>query len=181
MPCRKGRQMMIGEARTASAEETKAWGERLAWLLFPGAVIGLEGDLGAGKTCFVKGLATGLGIDADEISSPTFTLIAEHYSGKIPLYHIDLYRLEGAEIEELGIHEYLFGHGVSAIEWFHFLPAGTVDEYLHISFAFVGEQERILTLTARGERYEQVVDSLFGRRPSKGTGSGDEGRKLNIC
>ena len=76
----------------------------------------LEGDLGAGKTCFVKGLATGLGIDEDEISSPTFTLIAEHYRGEIPLYHIDLSRLEGVEVEEIGIEEYLFGQGVAAIE-----------------------------------------------------------------
>ena len=117
---------MVHEIRTSSPEDTKTWGVRLARLLFPGAVIGLEGNLGAGKTCFVKGLATGLGIDEDEISSPTFTLIAEHYRGKIPLYHIDLYRLEGAEVAELGIEEYLFGRGVAAIEWFSFLPAGLV-------------------------------------------------------
>jgi tRNA threonylcarbamoyladenosine biosynthesis protein TsaE len=149
------------EVRTASADETKAWGERLARLLFPGAVIGLEGELGAGKTCFVKGLATGLGIDEDEISSPTFTLIAEHYRGKVPLYHIDLYRLEGAEIEELGLDEYLFGQGVTAIEWFRFLPAGTVDEYLLISLAFLNAEERMLILTARGEKYERVLKTLL--------------------
>jgi len=94
---------MTFAVRSASTGETKAWGERLARLLFPGAIVGLEGELGAGKTCFVKGLATGLGIDEDEISSPTFTLIAEHYRGEVPLYHLDLYRLEGAEIEELGL------------------------------------------------------------------------------
>ena len=152
---------MTFEVRTASADETKAWGERLACLLFPGSVIGLEGELGVGKTCFVKGLATGLGIDEDEVYSPTFTLIAEHYRGKVPLYHIDLYRLEGAEIEELGLDEYLFGQGVAAIEWFRFLPAGTVDAYLLVSLTFVNEEERVLTLTPRGERYEQVVQSLL--------------------
>ena len=104
--------MITCEIRTASAEETKAWGKRLARLLSPGAVIGLEGELGAGKTCFVKGLAVGLGLNEEEISSPTFTLIAEHYRGGVPLYHIDLYRLEGAGVEELGIGEYLFGQGV---------------------------------------------------------------------
>jgi tRNA threonylcarbamoyladenosine biosynthesis protein TsaE len=103
---------------TASADETKVWGRQLAPLLFPGAVVGLEGELGAGKTCFVKGLATGLGINEEEISSPTFTLIAEHYRGRIPLYHIDLYRLEGGTVEELGIEDYLFGQGVSIVEWF---------------------------------------------------------------
>ncbi|HJY80143.1 MAG TPA: tRNA (adenosine(37)-N6)-threonylcarbamoyltransferase complex ATPase subunit type 1 TsaE [Candidatus Binatia bacterium] len=152
---------MTLKVHTTSAEETKAWGERLARLLFPGAVIGLEGELGAGKTCFIKGLATGLGIDEDEISSPTFTLIAEHYRGRVPLYHIDLYRLEGAEVGELGLDEYLFGQGVTAVEWFCFLPAGTVDEYLLVSLTFVNEEERVLAVTVRGERYEWIVQTLF--------------------
>src|ERR1700704_4261949 len=148
---------MTLEVHTASAAETQAWGERLARLLFPGAVVGLDGELGAGKTCFVKGLATGLAIDEDEISSPTFTLIAEHYRGKVPLYHIDLYRLEGAESEELGLDEYLSGQGVTAIEWFHFLPAGMVDEYLLVAFTFVSEEERKLILAAQGEKYERIL------------------------
>ena len=151
---------MTLRVRTVSAAETQAWGGRLARLLFPGAVVGLEGDLGAGKTCFVKGLATGLALEEDEISSPTFTLVAEHYRGRVPLYHIDLYRLEGAEVEELGLDEYLFGQGVTAIEWFHFLPAGTVEEYLLVSFTFVSEEERELVMTARGEKYERVLAAL---------------------
>ena len=148
------------QIRTFSEEETQAWGARVASLLFPGAVIGLDGDLGAGKTCFVKGLAVGLSMDADEISSPTFTLIAEHCSGRIPLYHIDLYRLEGAEVEEIGIEEYLFGLGAAAVEWFRFLPAGMVEEYLLISFLQMKAEERVLTLTPHGKRYEQVVQTL---------------------
>jgi tRNA threonylcarbamoyladenosine biosynthesis protein TsaE len=152
---------MTFAVRSASTGETKAWGERLARLLFPGAIVGLEGELGAGKTCFVKGLATGLGIDEDEISSPTFTLIAEHYRGKVPLYHIDLYRLEDAEVEELGLDEYLFGQGVTAVEWFRFLPAGTVDEYLMVSLTFVNEEERLLAVTTRGEKYERVLKALL--------------------
>jgi tRNA threonylcarbamoyladenosine biosynthesis protein TsaE len=154
---------MAYEIHTFSPEQTKAWGARLGQLLFPGAVIGLEGDLGAGKTCFVKGLAAGLGIDEEEVSSPTFTLIAEHYRGRLPLYHIDLYRLEGAETEEIGIEDYLFGQGVTAIEWFGFLPAGLVTEYLLLSLSFGGGEERVLTLTAYGERYEQVVRALQER------------------
>src|SRR6267142_3640703 len=75
------------EIHTFSPEETQIWGARLGQVLFPGAVIGLDGDLGAGKTCFVKGLAIGLGLDEDEVSSPTFTLIAEHCRGRLPLYH----------------------------------------------------------------------------------------------
>lgn len=152
---------MASALRTASAEETKAWGTRLAHFLFPGVVIGLEGDLGAGKTCFVKGVAVGLGLDEEEVYSPTFTLIAEHYRGRMPLYHIDLYRLQGAEVTELGIEEYLFGRGVTVIEWFQFLPVGVVDQHLHISFAFAGPEERILTLNGQGERYEQVIRALL--------------------
>lgn len=158
---------MVHEIHTSSAEETKALGTRLASLLFPGAVIGLDGDLGAGKTSFVKGLAAGLGIDEDEVSSPTFTLIAEHGRGKVPLYHIDLYRLEGAEVEEIGIEEYLSGPGIAAIEWFRFLPAGMVDQYLLVSFSIPEEDKRVLTLTPHGERYERVVQAL---REIKGKG-----------
>ena len=148
------------QIRTSSADETQALGSRLAALLFPGAVVGLNGDLGAGKTCFVKGLAVGLGIDADEVLSPTFTLIAEHCSGDTPLYHIDLYRLEGADVEETGMEEYLFGAGIAAIEWCRFLPAGMVNEYLLISFSQLEAETRVLTFTPHGERYEQVVQAL---------------------
>jgi tRNA threonylcarbamoyladenosine biosynthesis protein TsaE len=155
--------MLTHEVHTASAEETQTWGTRLAQLLFPGAVIGLNGELGAGKTCFVKGLATGLGIPEEEVYSPTFTLIAEHYRGRLPLYHIDLYRLEGRPMGELGIEEYLFGQGITVIEWFHFLPSGLLDEYLLISFTFADEESRVLKFTAQGERYEQVVTSLGAR------------------
>ncbi len=156
---------MIHEIHTSSPEETQAWAAQLGALLFPGAVIGLEGDLGAGKTCFVKGLATGLGLNEDEISSPTFTLIAEHYRGRLPLYHIDLYRLEGAKLEEvgeIGIEEYLAGQGVAAIEWFSFFPDSVVNNYLLVTLAFVNENERVLKLTPHGEQYEQIVKILLG-------------------
>lgn len=152
---------MSYEWSVASAEETKAFAARVAQWATPGTVIGLEGDLGAGKTCFVKGVAAGLGIHEDEISSPTFTLIAEHYSGRVPLYHIDLYRLDGGDIEGLGIEEYLFGHGVTIIEWFQFLPVGVVTEYLLLSLTITGEETRALTLTAYGRRYEQMLRQLL--------------------
>jgi tRNA threonylcarbamoyladenosine biosynthesis protein TsaE len=148
------------DLRAATEVETRAWGAQLAPLLFPGAVVGLDGELGAGKTCFVKGLAGGLGMNEDEIDSPTFTLVAEHYTGRIPLYHVDLYRLEGADLTEVGMEEYMFGQGITAIEWFRFLPASVVDEYLLISFVFLAGAERLLTCTARGARYEGVVQEL---------------------
>ena len=100
-----------------SAEETIAFGRQLAGSLRAGDVLALTGDLGAGKTCLVKGLATGLGI-THAVTSPTFTLIHEYRGGRLPLAHIDLYRLATAgEAVNIGIEEYLSGAGVTVIEW----------------------------------------------------------------
>jgi tRNA threonylcarbamoyladenosine biosynthesis protein TsaE len=159
---------MTYELSVQSAEETKTFAAGLARLVTPGTVIGLVGDLGAGKTCFVKGVATGLGIDENDVYSPTFTLIAEHYKGRLPLYHIDLYRLEGGEIEGLGLEEYLFGQGITVIEWFQFLPGDVVTEYLLLSLTITGEETRVLTMTALGERYEQVLRQLLTEQASAG-------------
>lgn len=152
---------MSYELQLTSAEATKVFAARLAHLTTPGTIIGLDGDLGAGKTCFVKGFATGLGTDEDDVYSPTFTLIAEHYKGRLPLYHIDLYRLEGGDIEGLGLEEYLFGRGVTVIEWFQFMPAGIVSEYLLLSLVITGDETRSVTLMAYGARYEQMVRQLL--------------------
>lgn len=113
--------MVIEERITHSEGETEAAGRELGSLLHPGQVIHLLGDLGAGKTVFVRGLAQGLGIDPDEVSSPTFTLIQE-YRGRITLFHVDLYRLAGAEVPDLGL-DALTAEGVVAIEWANRLPA----------------------------------------------------------
>ena len=100
-------------------EETQALGERLGKLLSAGDVLGLEGDLGAGKTCFVQGLARGLGVDPTRrIGSPTFTLVHEYAGTQFPIYHFDFYRLKvAAEATQYGLDDYLFGEGVSLIEW----------------------------------------------------------------
>lgn len=102
---------------THSQDETAAIGRRLAPTLGPGAIVLLEGSLGAGKTAFVRGLAHGMGVDPGEVTSPTFTLIQEYRGGRLPLYHVDLYRLESIEIDELGLDEIIAGRGVTAIEW----------------------------------------------------------------
>jgi tRNA threonylcarbamoyladenosine biosynthesis protein TsaE len=94
----------------------------MALRLEAGAVVLLSGDLGAGKTVFVRGLAAGLGIDPDEVTSPTFTLIQEYNGGRLPLYHVDLYRLQPAEVEGLGLDELTCQGGVTAIEWPDRLP-----------------------------------------------------------
>ena len=109
---------MVIESR--SPHETKSWGRRLASILEGGELLGLIGDLGAGKTCFIKGLARGLSLREEDILSPTFTMIQEHH-GRLPLYHIDLYRLEEATLDDLGLREYLFSGG--ARRWNGSAPA----------------------------------------------------------
>ncbi len=149
--------------QTSSAEETVSIGRQLGRFLTPGMVLGLCGDLGAGKTCMAKGIAAGLGIAPETVTSPTFTLVAEHYRGRIPLYHIDLYRLEGVEVEELGYEEYLFGQGVAVIEWFPFLSNDVrdlIEEYLLLSIECGEGDARTVILTPYGERYEQLVAHL---------------------
>ena len=107
---------MNHETLTNSEEETSAVGEQLARMLRAGDVVLLFGELGAGKTAFVRGLARGLGASPDDVSSPTFTLIQE-YGGRHMLYHVDLYRLEPNEIPDLGLDDLVLGDGVVAIEW----------------------------------------------------------------
>jgi tRNA threonylcarbamoyladenosine biosynthesis protein TsaE len=107
---------------THSEAETAAAGRKLAAALHAGSVVLLRGDLGAGKTAFVRGLAEGLGIPADAVSSPTFTLIQEYRGGRLPLFHVDLYRLDDPrEIDDLGLEE-IAQDGVLAIEWAEKLP-----------------------------------------------------------
>jgi tRNA threonylcarbamoyladenosine biosynthesis protein TsaE len=105
------------EVLTSSEEETGAAGERLAAALAPGDVVLLYGALGAGKTAFVRGLARGIGADPADVSSPTFTLVQEYTGGRATLYHVDLYRLDPAEVDDLGLDELVAGDGVVAIEW----------------------------------------------------------------
>lgn len=102
---------------TASEEETSQVGESLAAELRPGDVVLLYGQLGAGKTAFVRGMARGLGASPDEVSSPTFTLVQEYAGERATLYHVDLFRLEPEEIDDLGLEELVAGDGIVAIEW----------------------------------------------------------------
>jgi len=109
-------------ATTNSEAETSALANQFARSLTAGAVILLSGDLGAGKTAFVRGLAEGLGIDPGLVSSPTFTLIQEYRGGRLPLHHVDLYRLRSIEVDDLGLDELTLEAGVTAIEWPDRLP-----------------------------------------------------------
>ena len=148
-----------------SAEHTREWGIRLGKLLDGGEIIGLVGELGAGKTCFVRGLTEGLEVSQKAwIRSPTFTLVNE-YHGRLPIYHIDLYRLENTgELEELNLREYLYSNGVSLIEWFEYFPAGELEEYLELRLAYRGGNKRELTFNGHGDRYKQIISALQGSR-----------------
>ena len=109
-------------AVTHSELETSEVGRALARSLSAGSVVLLSGDLGAGKTAFVRGLADGLGIDPAVVSSPTFTLIQEYRGGRLTLHHVDLYRLRSIEVDDLGLDELTLAGGVTAIEWPDRLP-----------------------------------------------------------
>jgi len=142
-----------------SAEETQQVGRRLGELAQAGDLILLVGELGTGKTCLAQGIARGLGID-DYITSPSFVLIREH-QGRLPLYHIDLYRLDKVEeITDLGLDDYLFGEGVCVVEWaekaFDFFPK----ENLLIRLRHLAETRRGLRLEPNGQRYEDMLAQL---------------------
>ena len=126
---------------THSEDETAAVGRELAATLSAGDVLLLYGDLGAGKTAFVRGLAEGLGVSRDEVSSPTFTLIQEYRGGRLTLFHVDLYRIEDPrEFDELGLDE-IAEEGVLAIEWAERLPQPPQNA-VRVSITHAGESER---------------------------------------
>ncbi len=140
------------EYRCRSVKETVAVGEALGRILRPGDNVFLYGDLGAGKTTFIKGIARALDIDEDEITSASFVIIAEHY-GRYPLYHVDLYRIAGeAEVFEIGLEEYLDGDGIAVVEWAERLKGwdSTFSVYLHVR----GEEERLIKITGSSERLQ---------------------------
>ena len=148
---------MVIESR--SPHETKSWGRRLASLLEGGELLGLIGDLGSGKTVFIKGLASGLSLREEDILSPTFTMIQEH-RGRLGLYHIDLYRLEEATLDDLGLREYLFSEGVAAVEWFERLRGGTDMEYLSVRISYSGANLRRIEFSAVDSRHAQIISKL---------------------
>ncbi len=142
-------------------EQTKAIGKILARSLRPGNSIGLTGELGAGKTQFVKGLAMGLGIDEDEVVSPSFGLINE-YAGDKKLYHVDLYRLDTAEdIETLGLTDYIFGDGICVIEWADRLGGDLSLLDIHIQIEILPDNRRRLRFSGKDlAAFEEAAKSL---------------------
>ncbi|MGV3532036.1 MAG: tRNA (adenosine(37)-N6)-threonylcarbamoyltransferase complex ATPase subunit type 1 TsaE [Chthoniobacteraceae bacterium] len=129
-----------------SPGETFAYGESVAAELKPGAVLALRGDLGAGKTHFVKGVAAGLGASPDDVTSPTFTLVHEYIGGRLPVFHFDLYRLEDAdEVLRIGLDDYLSEDGVVVIEWADKFPELLPDATRWLHFRVLEGDEREIT------------------------------------
>jgi tRNA threonylcarbamoyladenosine biosynthesis protein TsaE len=139
--------------------ETVALGKKLGSMLQPGDVIALTGELGAGKTTLTKGIAHGAGVEA-EVCSPTFTLIHEH-RGRIPFYHVDLYRLESEDLmPDIGIEEYLYGTGVTVIEWSERMANLLPESALRVRLSADNDTEREIELSSSSPRWTDAIKEL---------------------
>jgi tRNA threonylcarbamoyladenosine biosynthesis protein TsaE len=141
----RGQRTESRRMETASEAETSTAGEALGRELRAGDVVLLYGDLGAGKTAFVRGMARGIGANPDDVSSPTFTIVQEYAGPSATLYHVDLYRLESAEIDDLGLEDLVSGEGIVAIEWAERWK-GRPDDVSEVSIKDLGEDSRAITI-----------------------------------
>ena len=146
---------------TYSEEETIELAQNIESEKFPNMVICLRGDLGSGKTVFTKGFAQALEVK-EEVTSPTFTIIKEYTSGEMPLYHMDVYRLEESK-QDLGIEEYFTKKGVTIIEWADMIEDQLPDRRLDIRIknSIEDEDKRIITITPHGKKYEDVCEAIL--------------------
>ncbi len=149
---------MIYEFKSNSVIETQAFAEKLMKYAFGGMVITLEGDLGAGKTTFTKGIGKALNID-DTIKSPTFTIMRE-YEGDFTLYHLDVYRLAGS-MEDIGYDDYFYLDGICVVEWAHLIDDFLPDNYLEIEIKNISEVERAIKVIPHGKKYEEICEVLL--------------------
>lgn len=148
------------EITLTNREKTIELGEKIGRMLEAGDVLVLDGDLGAGKTTFTKGLAKGLAIP-DLIKSPTFTIVREYHDGRLPLYHMDAYRLENGGAEDLGLEEYFDSDGVSVVEWAQFVEDELPAHFLAIHFKRTADEDtRMLQFEPHGAHFQKIVEEL---------------------
>ncbi|MGL5615301.1 MAG: tRNA (adenosine(37)-N6)-threonylcarbamoyltransferase complex ATPase subunit type 1 TsaE [Sarcina sp.] len=144
-----------------NVEQTLSIGKQLGKLVNPGDILCLTGDLGTGKTHMSKGIADGLNI-TEHITSPTFNIVNEYHSGRLNLFHFDVYRVNDPdEIYAIGFDEYIFGNGVSLIEWANYIEEIIPEEYLYINIKKIpeeGENFRKITITAYGSKYDYIKE-----------------------
>ena len=144
-----------------SEQDTINLAQNLESEKFPNMVICLKGDLGSGKTIFTKGFASSLEVE-ESVTSPTFNIIKEYTSGQMPLYHMDVYRIDG-KVEDLGIEEYFTKGGITIIEWADMIEELLPEERLEIKFKLSDEDEdtRIITVTPFGQEYEEICEAIL--------------------
>lgn len=145
---------------TENPDETKEIGRVIGHLLEPGNIVLLFGELGTGKTCLTKGIADGVGIEKEQhVTSPSYILI-NIYSGKIPVYHIDLYRIQDSEaIYELGLEEYLYGEGICVVEWADRMTE-LPESYIKVVLEWIDFEKRHFHISSVGKGYDRVVNRL---------------------
>ncbi|NLV91544.1 MAG: tRNA (adenosine(37)-N6)-threonylcarbamoyltransferase complex ATPase subunit type 1 TsaE [Firmicutes bacterium] len=144
---------------STSEANTRDIGAALAKALQPGDIIALTGDLGAGKTALVKGIAQGLGVQ-EPVTSPTFALVNEYY-GQMPVYHFDVYRLEEPEeLEDIGYEEYWYGEGITLIEWANLVEDYLPEDVIWITVEKTGAAKRQLVITGQGSRMVNLAENL---------------------
>jgi tRNA threonylcarbamoyladenosine biosynthesis protein TsaE len=172
---------MAFQVVSQSTVDTQTLGEQFGRLLEAGDIVCLYGELGSGKTVLSKGIAKGLGVaDEHAVRSPSFVLI-HRYQGHVPMYHADLYRLNGpTDIADIGLRECLGGDGVAVIEWADKLDASLPSERLDIALAHQEEQTRLITVTPQGARYRQLFECWLGLPRDRGDtcGPGGDGVEL---
>jgi tRNA threonylcarbamoyladenosine biosynthesis protein TsaE len=150
--------VQVRERVSTGPADTEAVGAALGRAAAGGELLGLVGELGAGKTCLVRGLAAGLGIDPTLVHSPSFTIATEYRGGRLPLHHVDLYRLERPRDDEVSLREVLYGEGVAAVEWFDRLLPAAGDEVLVVTLSGDGGERRTIRLEAHGPRHERWLE-----------------------
>ena len=145
---------------SSSVRETELLAQQLAVLVEPGMVIGLNGSLGAGKTCFVRKYAETLGVEPNSVNSPTYVIV-QHYLGDYLLHHFDLYRVETEdELEEIGAEELFEGQGICLVEWSNRFTESLPEDRLEINFLSTGEEAREITLNAYGDKSSIILGKL---------------------
>ena len=143
---------------TYSEEETLAVAQNIESEKFPNMIITLNGDLGSGKTIFTKGFASALEVQ-EEVTSPTFNIIKEYNSGQLPLYHMDVYRIN--DNEDFGVEDYFNKDGICIIEWSELIEDRLPSERLDINFKIVDENTRVLLFVPHGEQYEELCNAVL--------------------
>ena len=160
------------ELVSKNADETYALGKALGAVLLSGDFVGLTGQLGAGKTLFSRGVAEGAGVAADEVSSPTYSII-QSYRGRLTLHHSDLYRLTSeADLFSTGFHDLLESEGAFLVEWIDHIPGAAPEDALRITLEVTTQETRTLKVTTSGPRSEALLNRLSLSLRQRGEGQG---------